>query len=312
MSGTVTSGSICSGYGGLDLAVEAFYGARTEWVCDNDSGAARILAHRFPLAPNLGDLTKVDWARVGRVDVVTAGWPCQPFSKAGRRRTEDDERAIWPEVARAISELRPRLVVLENVADIARADAAGRVELARVSRDLADLGFAVSWRLTLASEAGAPCKRARQFILAADPDQPRLEGRGAMPGSHQFDSGAHGLDASGRVSPPSWGCPACGGLDPECATCNLDLRVSHDWGEAWEAIERWANVIGWWPPAARDYRHQLGPRFAEWMMGLEPGWITDVPGITRKQAIRAAGNGVNPWQAMCALCHLDAAITEVL
>ena len=300
-------GSLFSGYGGLDLACEEVFGARTAWVSDIDKSACKILSHRFPDAPNLGDITRIDWATVPRVDVLTGGWPCQPFSMAGKRETEDDSRALWPEVERAITALRPRIVVLENVAAIARADTAGRVELARATRSLANLGFDVRWRLTRASEAGAPHQRPRIFIVATDPDRPRLERRQTGTGAHQFDTGAHGVDPARRVAPPSWGCPACGGLDADCATCNLELRVGHGWGKYWPAVERWANTIGWWPPAARDTEHRLTPRFAEWLQGLEPGWITDVPGITRTEAIKAAGNGVNPWQAMVALADLAGA-----
>lgn len=302
----LTHGSLFSGYGGLDLAVEHHYDARTVWHSEIDPDACRILARHCPDVPNLGDITRIDWATIEPVDIITAGWPCQPFSGAGKRETEDDPRALLPEVIRAIATLRPRIVVLENVAGIARPDAHGRVELARATRGLADLGFDIWWRLTRASDAGAPHQRPRYFFLAADPNRPRLEGRPPSQRPHQFDTGAHGLDLAERLAPPSWGCPACGGLDADCATCNLDLRVAHDWGRHWPAVERWANIIGWWPPAARDHKHRLTPRFAEWMQGLEPGWITDTPGISRKGALRAAGNGVNPWQALYGLQALEA------
>lgn len=298
-----TIGALCMGYGGLDLAVEYFYQARTIWASEKDSAAAAVIDARFQI-PNLGDLTRVDWASVQPVDIVTAGWPCQPYSQAGRRNTQDDPRAIWPHIEQAIGQLRPSIVVLENVPGICRPDAAGRVELARVTRDLANHGFDIRWRLTRASEAGAPHRRRRIFILATHPDRPRLEGQSTLPRPHQFDSGTHGVDAAGWVAPPSWGCPACGGLDPDCAICNIDLRVGHGWGATYPAIEQWATTIGWWPPAARTDQLWLTPRFAEWMQGLEPGWITDVPGLNREQQIRIAGNGVNPWQAVTALQHL--------
>ncbi|MFJ7593193.1 DNA cytosine methyltransferase [Streptomyces sp. NPDC097617] len=86
------------------------------WVADNDPGASRILAHRFPGAPNLGDLTAVDWQRVEPVDVVCGGYPCQPFSSAGLRKGTADDRHIWPHIARALGVLRPRYAVFENVA----------------------------------------------------------------------------------------------------------------------------------------------------------------------------------------------------
>ncbi|MEU3143780.1 MULTISPECIES: DNA cytosine methyltransferase [unclassified Streptomyces] len=112
-------GSVCTGYGGLDMAVQTVLGGELVWVADNDPGANRILAHRYSGVPNLGDITAVDFARVGPVDVVCGGYPCQPFSSAGKRKGTADARHIWPHIARALGVLRPRYAVFENVADSA-------------------------------------------------------------------------------------------------------------------------------------------------------------------------------------------------
>src|SRR6266540_2986999 len=108
-------GSLCSGCGGLDLAVERVFGARSVWHAENDPAASAVLAHHWPGVPNHGDLTTVDWSRVEPVDIITAGWPCQPWSLAGTRRGASDERAIWPHVADTIRVVRPRYAILENV-----------------------------------------------------------------------------------------------------------------------------------------------------------------------------------------------------
>ena len=81
----LTIGSLFSGMGGLDRAAEQVFNARTVWVSDIDKGACKVLAHRYPHAPNLGDITRIDWATVPRVDIITGGYPCQPFSQAGQR-----------------------------------------------------------------------------------------------------------------------------------------------------------------------------------------------------------------------------------
>ena len=79
----LTAGSLCTGYGGLDLAVTAVTGARLAWVAETDQYAAAVLAHHWPGVPNLGDVTALDWAKVPPVDLVSAGWPCQDISYAG-------------------------------------------------------------------------------------------------------------------------------------------------------------------------------------------------------------------------------------
>lgn len=108
-------GSLCSGYGGLDLAVEAVFGAETVWQSENDEFASKVLAAHWDV-PNLGDMKLVDWSCVEPVDVLTAGYPCQPFSSAGSRRGVEDERHLWPFVREAIRQLRPGFTFLENVA----------------------------------------------------------------------------------------------------------------------------------------------------------------------------------------------------
>ena len=90
----LTIGSLFSGYGGLDMAAEEVFGARTAWVSDVDKGACKILAHRYPGVPNLGDITTVDWSAVEPVDIITGGSPCQDLSHAGRRAGMSDYQLI--------------------------------------------------------------------------------------------------------------------------------------------------------------------------------------------------------------------------
>lgn len=156
----VTIGSLCSGYGGLDMAVREAIGGGVVWHADPDPGASAILAHHWPLMPNLGDITVVDWAGVPPVDVVAGGYPCQPFSVAGMGKGRADARHIWPHIAAALGVLRPRLVVLENVANHVR------VGLGDVLADLARLGFDAEWCCVRASEIGAAHRRDRLFVVA--------------------------------------------------------------------------------------------------------------------------------------------------
>ncbi|TMR22322.1 DNA cytosine methyltransferase, partial [Actinomadura geliboluensis] len=176
MHTALSLGSMCTGYGGLDLAVSAVLDVETAWVADPDPGAAAILAHHWPGVPNLGDITAVDWTTVPPVDVVAAGFPCTDLSLAGTGAgiTEGTQSGLWLVIAAALGVLRPRLVVLENV----RAIVARRPGLDRVLSDLARLGFDAEWTCVRASDAGAAHQRWRWFLLAwpADAPRPRLQG----------------------------------------------------------------------------------------------------------------------------------------
>ena len=147
--------------GGLDLAVQSvFPQAQTAWHCEFDKAPSAILNHHYPDVPNLHDVTQVDWEKVEPVDVITAGYPCQPFSAAGNRKGANDERHLWPYVREAISEMSPSLVVLENVF--------GHLSLGfdEVLADLQLLNYETHWTITRASDIGAPHHRARLFMLA--------------------------------------------------------------------------------------------------------------------------------------------------
>ena len=168
MDGQMKILSLCSGYGGLDMAVEQHFSAKTAYWSDVDKTARDVMAARFPNAQPIGDLTTLDLAMI-HADVVTAGYPCQPFSNAGNRLGEKDERHLWPYIRNTISVLRPRYVVLENVA--------GHLSLgaAAVVGDLTALGYDAKWTVIRASDVGAPHQRKRWFCVATDTDGARLE-----------------------------------------------------------------------------------------------------------------------------------------
>lgn len=178
-------GSLFSGYGGLDLGVQAALGGEVVWHCEFDTAPSIVLENNFPGIPNFGDITKVDWDTVERVDILTGGFPCQDVSLAGGRKgvAEGTRSGLWFEFAKAIEKLQPRLVVIENVRGLlsAKADsgmgysaevveeAGGKPVLRALSAvlaDLADLGYDAEWQTVRASTAGAPHRRERVFIIA--------------------------------------------------------------------------------------------------------------------------------------------------
>jgi len=147
-----------------------------------------------------GDLADLDCAPfAGRVDLVTAGFPCQPWSVAGKREGKHDDRWIWPGIARIIREVRPGLVFLENVRGLV---SGGGLE--PVLGDLAGLGFDAEWTCLRASEVGAPHRRERVFVLAyrecaaLRDESGRICGSGGSGSTQPGHSGEDVADADAR------------------------------------------------------------------------------------------------------------------
>lgn len=162
-------GSLCTGTGALDGALVSVLGGVLAWYAEIEPAACRLLEHHHPGVPNLGDLKTVDWEQVPLVRYLTAGYPCQPFSHAGRREGEDDPRHLWPYVKKAIRVLRPEGVFLENVE--------GHLSLGfdTVLGDLAEIGYDARWILLPASGVGAPHRRRRVFVWARPSDSDRCD-----------------------------------------------------------------------------------------------------------------------------------------
>ena len=149
-----------------------------------DKHPSAILARHWPNVPNYGDITAVDWAAVEPVDILTGGFPCQDLSVAGKRAglRPGTRSGLWAHMAYAIDQLRPALVVAENVIGLLSADAHSDLErgcwcvgdtreshlraLGAVLGDLADLGYDAKWTSVRASDAGAPHGRFRVFVVA--------------------------------------------------------------------------------------------------------------------------------------------------
>lgn len=170
-------GSLFSGIGGLEFGLESCGLGPVRWQVENDEFCRQVLARHWPDA----DRTVVDVRHAGRdnlapVDVLCAGFPCQPVSLAGRREAQADARWLWPEVARIVGELRPEYVFLENVPGLLTAGH-GRA-FGDVLGSLAALGYDAEWDCFRASDVGAPHRRERWFLLAYRDGQREHEPRG--------------------------------------------------------------------------------------------------------------------------------------
>jgi DNA (cytosine-5)-methyltransferase 1 len=166
-SKAVTHLGLCAGYGGIELGLKrAIPSLRSIALCEVEAFAianlvAKMEAGQLEPAPVWPNLKTFPWQSFrGCVDILTGGYPCQPFSAAGKRQGADDPRHLWPYIARGIRILQPRLCFFENVE--------GHISLglSDVIEDLAGMGYRTTWGIFSASECGAPHQRKRVFILA--------------------------------------------------------------------------------------------------------------------------------------------------
>lgn len=154
---------LCAGYGGLGIAVEALMEDKVTMVAEVHGAACKVMAHRFPDAPNIGDIRYQSWTPlVGEIDIITAGFPCQDISNAGKREGIKGERSsVWFNVAQAIRIIRPRYAFLENVSALRNR---GQDE---VLSSLHEIGYDATWTSLRASEIGAAHHRDRWFCVAS-------------------------------------------------------------------------------------------------------------------------------------------------
>jgi len=164
---TITHVSLCAGYGGIDLGLKrAIPNLRTIAFSEIEAFAcanlvAKMEAGLMDAAPIWTDLKTFPWAEFrGRVDILTGGYPCQPFSAAGKRLGKEDSRHLWPFIADGIRLMRPKICFFENVE--------GHISLGlrEVVEELESIGYKVAWGIFSAREVGAPHQRKRVFIMA--------------------------------------------------------------------------------------------------------------------------------------------------
>ena len=164
-----------SGIGGFSLGLERAGGFETVAFCEIEEFPQRVLRKNFPGIPIFEDVRKLKGSDIGTVDVICGGYPCQPFSTAGKRRGAEDDRHLWPEFSRLVAELRPAWVIGENVA--------GHISMGLddVLSDLEGQGYACRTFVIPACAVGAPHRRDRCWTIArrvADAEKLQRNGRG--------------------------------------------------------------------------------------------------------------------------------------
>lgn len=317
--------ALCAGVGGLELGLHRVVpGYRAVCYVEREAYAAAVLVARMEdslldSAPIWDDIKTFDgrpWC--GIVDIVSGGYPCQPFSLAGRKLGTADPRHLWPDIARIVGEVRPRICFFENVA------AHVRVGFEQVHDDLRAMGFSVAAGIFTAEEAGAPHQRERLFILAYAQEQrgresddqagsesrhdARTASRGrSRPMGNADNSRWEGRDVCGSErSNEGAACPTSSPVaDSDAASCRVERR---SWLLDGVGSTHWSDADGRsraWPPGPiGDWATYL-----EQWPSLEPAVRRGSDGLaSRMDRLRATGNGVVPQQAALAYLTLSDAL----
>jgi DNA (cytosine-5)-methyltransferase 1 len=319
----ITTGHLCAGYDGLGRALTLAGVDHTPlWVSEVYAPAAAILRRELPATPNPGDLTTPGlWDDAPGVDILTAGFPCQPISIAGNQLAENDPRWLWPGVLAVIKAVRPERVFLENVAAITSIQK-GAI-LALILDDLRQAGYAVRWMVMGACAVGAPHHRHRWFLVGDPVAGPAAEAvrvndetcgapingpRRVLPTPNARDGGSRGTPtpehARRRIEHPQ--------RSTNLEDAIMALLPDETWGKYADAVNLWEQITGIPAPCPNEPAPRGGRRLSanlpEWMMGLPPGFLTG----TRSERLIMAGNGVVPLQAAAAYQKLSVPTGTVL
>lgn len=273
--------SLFSGIGGFDLAAE-WMGWTNVFNCEWEEFPRQVLKHHFPNATQYGDIRELRaTAYAGRIDILTGGFPCQPYSLAGKRNGKEDERHLWPEMLRVIRECSPRYVVGENVRGLVGWN--GGLVFEEVCSDLEACGYAVQPFLLPACGVGAPHRRDRVWFVAYSDDARRSDGHGQIQEENgevrQRDDGAQPCDAGSRNA-----------SDTD-STSRTGERISR---------QREGEFIGRSSDTIQD-RWENFPTVPP-VCGGDDGLPKELDGITfpkwRRESIKAYGNAIVPQVAL--------------
>ena len=277
---TITHVSLCAGYGGIDLGLKrAIPDLRTIAFSEIEGYAcanlvAKMEAGLLDAAPIWTNLKTFPWSEFrGKVDILSGGYPCQPFSAAGKRLGTEDPRHLWPFIADGIRLMQPRVCFFENVE--------GHISLGlrAVIEELGSMGYQVSWGIFSASEVGAPHQRKRIFILAHLIDE-RLQGR-LCGRTHQ-----EWKDSNGYA-----GCGGAGGgsrlADANSAGSRKDWKQSQLW-----TVRTEQSSSNCWNPESTKGNQGWPSRPGEHQYGWEPPRVVGNTECIRRAATNGNNGGV--------------------
>jgi DNA (cytosine-5)-methyltransferase 1 len=275
-----THGSLFSGIGGFDLAAE-WMGWENRFHCEWNPFGQRVLKYYWPNAESFHDITKTDFTKYAHaIDLISGGFPCQPYSSAGKRLGKEDERHLWPHMLRAIREVSPRYVVGENVRGLTNWN--GGVVFDEVQADLEAEGYEVLPFLLPACGVGAPHRRDRIWFIA----HTQNSGRDATPATQSRKYQKLPWEAGGFYSDGNATYPECFGQSRQ--GWSQRQVYTEEYGD-WEAS--WVNPDGRWPTVTPVCTGNDGIP-----AGLDLNAISF--GKWRQESVKAAGNAIVPQVAL--------------
>jgi DNA (cytosine-5)-methyltransferase 1 len=279
--------SLFSGIGGFDLAAE-WMGWDNLFHCEWNPFGQRVLKHHFPNSISYNDITKTDFSiHNGSVDILTGGFPCQPYSTAGKRLGKADERHLFPEMLRCIKEVKPRWIVGENVRGLVSWN--GGLVFNEVYDDLEREGYEVQSFLIPAAGVNAPHQRYRIWFVAYSNDK----GRGTRFGQVQSENG----EISQRNNDAEFS-----NTSNEYATNSKSKGLFGMHNSRHKSIFNWENTKVWGGFTRYDKKNywDIFPTKSP-ICGGDDGIPTKLDGITfpkwRKESIKAYGNAIVPQVA---------------
>ena len=278
-------GSLFSGIGGFDLAAE-WMGWENVFHCEWMEFPRKVLDYHFPNADSHIDICKTDFRKYANtIDVLTGGFPCQPFSLAGKRKGTDDERYLWGEMLRAIQEIKPRFVIAENVFGITNID--GGLVFQQVCLDLENEGYEVQPFIIPAAAKNAPHRRDRCWFIAANANGNGLNERNRNDEVNTSEGGEYALNDIKQIFIN----PKCIGRD-QGSFHNGQFTQTQQTECGKQQFSRANSTQSWW----RDFPSQSP------ICGGDDGLSTELDGITfskwRAESIKGYGNAIVPQIAV--------------
>lgn len=277
-------GSLFSGIGGFDLAAE-WMGWENVFHCEWNEFGQRILKYYWPNAISYHDITKTDFTiHRGQIDILTGGFPCQPYSAAGKRLGTEDDRHLWPSMLRAIREIQPRYVVGENVYGLI--NWSGGLVFDQVQADLEAEGYEVIPVVVPACAVNAPHRRDRVWFVAYAKNDGSSTGNKLRQETGIQERSIYECEGKGRDE-----------IRP------ITERYSQSGTAADTERQRSSGQEHWQPKSKLNTKDNQGIRWSDFptqppIRGRDDGLSGRLDGITfpkwRNESIKAYGNAVVP------------------